>query len=61
MLELSYGNPADELVAAMTHGPIPGGIQEWEIVDSGYDGDETAWARVEVDGKTFVLTVEEVE
>jgi hypothetical protein len=60
MNQLTYGNPADELVLALTHGPIPGGIQNWEVLESGYD-DESAWARVMVDGKVFLMKVEEAE
>lgn len=61
MLDVTHGNVADELIYAMTHGPVPGGIQEWEVLDSGYDDNERAWARVLVDGKTFTMTVEEAE
>ena len=58
MRNQTYGNVADEVVEALTHGPIPGGIQDWEILDSGYDDDQ-AWSVLLIDGKTFRLTVEE--
>jgi hypothetical protein len=51
-------NPADELLLALSHGPLPGGIQNWEILDSWIDG-ETAKARLLVDGKTFTVSIDE--
>jgi len=51
---------ADELLEALTHGPIPGGISEWEIQES-YQGpcDNQAWAVLVVDGRKFTVCIEE--
>jgi hypothetical protein len=33
--QLTFGNAADEVLLALTHGPTPG-VQRWEIVESTY-------------------------
>lgn len=64
-MELAFENAADEVLLALTHGPTPG-VQDWEILESGLNEDETsAWARIQVRGTgqvrgtVFLLSVEE--
>ena len=55
MIDLHYGNAADEVVHALTAGPTPG-VQDWEVEESSYD-DHGASALVIVNGQTYHLRV----
>jgi len=53
-------NTADQLVEALTHGPLPEG-PDWEIIESGYNDANEAWAILKVDGVEFNLVVSAVK
>jgi len=59
MNQLTFGNASDELVLALTHGPIPGGIQAWEVEESSYD-DHGASAILKVNGRSFLIRVTQI-
>lgn len=39
-MKLSFGNAADEVLLALTHGPTSG-VKSWEVQESTYGGDKT--------------------
>ncbi len=56
-MTLAHGNTADQLVASLTLGPIPEGL-DWEVVESGYDDNDRAWARLRVGGAVYLVSIE---
>ena len=58
-MELSFGNPADEVLLALTHGPTPG-VRDWEVVESTYGGSKTyptASAILTINGHNYEVEV----
>ena len=56
---LTCSNAADELMLALTHGPLPGGIKDWEIEESSYDADGAS-AILKVNGRSFLIRVTQI-
>lgn len=55
---MDYGNSADELVYALTHGNPTPNFQDFEILESGYGGGDTAFAVLQTpDGRRFEVKV----
>jgi len=57
-MHLTFGNAADEVVHALTHGPTPD-LQEWEIEESCYDC-HGATAIIRINGRSFEVRVTEI-
>jgi hypothetical protein len=51
---MHFENAADELIYVLTHGNPTSAFAEFEVIESGYDDENTAWAVIETpDGRRF--------
>lgn len=55
MTNTTYHNEADEVLAALTHGPTPG-VTDWEITESTVHGDK-ALAILRINGHDYLVEV----
>lgn len=54
-MQVDYTNKADEVLAALTHGPTPN-VQDWEIVESTIDG-ANAIAIIRIGGHDYEVKI----